>query len=188
VSSALAEYQRAPAPFILIEAQYEQLGTDADGARRQAYQAIFSGACGHFMGHDRIWRFSSGWRAALESRSYSSVPAISKLLKMLRWPDLAPVADAGLVIEGAGSGEWSAASSLSSDRRRAVVYVPKSHPITVSLEPIAGRRIRARWFEPATGALAVMPGSPWSRGKARTISPPAGAATGDWVALLEGLD
>ena len=106
--------------------------------RRQAYQAVLSGACGHVIGHDHIWRFSPGWRPALDSSATRSLRYLPELLAAVRWPDLVPDAPGSLVVAGADKGALAAASSRSTDHHRGVVYVPERRTVTVDLEVLAG--------------------------------------------------
>jgi hypothetical protein len=179
VASALAEYDRATTPFFLIEAVYEQRGVDAAGVRRESYQAVLSGACGHLIGHDTVWQFAPGWQAALDAESARSAVHVKTLMELAHWPSLEPARD--LVTTGAGSGATQLAASYAPDRRTAVIYVPTRRTITIDLERLAGRVVRARW-------LADIPGAPWTRAGHMAVAPPADPGASDWVAVLEAVD
>ncbi len=154
--------RRATGPFILIEAAYDALGVDSNGVRRQAYQAVFSGACGHLIGHDGIWRFAPGWRVAMDSGAAHTLVHLPELLARVGWPDLVPDAAGTFVVGGSDVEAMAAASSRSADHRRGVVYVPEHRAVTVDLGALAGKHIQAHVFDPTTGVLRICPTGPWA--------------------------
>jgi len=187
ISSAMTEYARSTMPFFLIEAIYEgNGGFDSDGVRREAYQAVFSGAVGHVMGHEQVWQFAPGWQNALNTGAARSVAPLQSLMTQLHWPALQPDTQTTLVVEGRGSGAEQVAVSFSTDRTMAAVYVPTRRDITVDLSLFSTAQVRLQWFIPASGEFADLPGSPVTRSTAQVVSPPDNT-TRDWVAIIESV-
>jgi len=185
VPSALAQYKRATAPFILVEAAYDALGVDSNGVRRQAYQSVFSGACGHLIGHDGIWRFAPGWRVAMDSGAAHTLVHLPELLAKVGWPDLVPDPAGSFVVGGNGAEALAVASSRSADHHRGVVYVPEHRAVTIDLGALAGKHIQAHVFDPTTGVFTDLPDGSLGPGGPRQIAPPPGLGGPDWVIVLE---
>jgi len=184
ISFALAEYDRSQAPFLLLEAEYEALRTDALGVRREAYQGVLSGAAGHVIGHRDIWKFAPGWQNFLHTPASTSIIHLAELMRLLQWPALAPDTSRKLIVGGRGSEEQEAAVSLSADRKLAVIYVPTRRDIVVDTGQLgAASPFALHWFDPATGQLTEVPGSP-AASDMITLTPPIGSSTTDWVAIL----
>ena len=60
------------------------------------------------------------------------------------------------------------------------------HPLAVDLKRMAGRRVRAQWYDPTTGKYATVAGSPFARSFRRRFTPPGKNNDGDtdWVLVL----
>jgi len=187
VSSAFTEYSRATAPFFLIEAVYDQRGVDANGVRREAYQAILSGASGHVIGHDLVWQFAPGWQNALDTSATRSIAPMQALMSLLHWPALEPDTQAALIVSGGGTAADKVAASIAPDGTVAVLYVPNRRNVTANFARMPSAQVRLRWFNPVTGALTEMPGSPVARSAAQLLSPPTDASAPDWVAVAEAV-
>jgi hypothetical protein len=67
-----------------------------------------------------------------------------------------------------------------------MAYLPTGRPIVVDLGSMAGRGVRAQWFEPTSGTYRQIAGSPLVRSGRRTFTPPGKNHGGDrdWVLVL----
>jgi hypothetical protein len=74
-------------------------------------------------------------------------------------------------------------SACSSDGDFAVVYLPVRATILVDIGKLKGPVI-GRWFSPASGASAVVEGSPFINGGVRTVRPPESTDTTDADSVL----
>ncbi len=186
VPSAHAAYRRSMMPFFLIEARYEGETVDALGARRQAYSAVLSGACGQLFGNSPVWRFSSGWQQALASAGAKSMMQVRGLLESTRWNELQPDATGTLLTGGVGTGLSQAVAALASDRSLAVIYVPEQRSISVDLKQLSGPSVRMRTFDVISGQYTTVAGSPVAASSgSRAISAPVGTQSQDWVLVLD---
>ena len=188
VSEAFAEYNRSSAPFFLLEGRYEaEQGATEQTVRRQAYQAVLSGASGHLMGHALIWRFASGWQQALNSPGSRSMPHVGDLFATRSWWTLVPDQANTTLTAGIGSGGTRATAARASDGSFAVAYMPTFRSITIDMSKLAGPNVKAQWVDPANGATSTIAGSPFPAFGARSMQPAANNSSGfgDWALVLE---
>jgi hypothetical protein len=201
----LPEYQRDDPvrPVILGETGYEgednniQLLPDAKKGelwspfriRRNAYWAVFSGACGYCAG-TRLWRFEPNWRTILDAESIRQAPLILRLLAPRPWQRLVPDARHELVTAGFGASGRAdyATAALADDGRLAMAYIPSPREIAVDLGRLRGK-VAAHWFDPTNGESIAVAGGPIADRGRRSFSPPArnAAGDGDFVLVLEAV-
>jgi hypothetical protein len=166
-------------PTLFLEGAYEggrypDPGGPIDGlkVRRQAWQAMLSGAAGHTYGAHTLWDFkkraagglsANAWTRALEFPAAAQVAGLmGAFLRQHRWPLLKPAQD--LLAEGAGAGPEQKAAARSDTE--AVVYFPDASPATLRLPqaPASGQ-----WFNPTDASTR-----PADMGGAPRFFPPAG--------------
>jgi hypothetical protein len=187
VRHAFTEYRRSTVPYFLIEAHYEnEHGADESVVRRQAYQALLSGASGHVMGNKPVWGFFPGWQAQLTSGGATTLAHLHRFFDAIPWWTLQPDMDSSLLRAGAGSG-LQAVAAASADGRLAVAYTPSQRFLTCNLARLRGPSVDARWFDPTSGVYAEVPGSPFDAAGLRVFTPPGPNSRGydDWVLLLQ---
>lgn len=191
VSKAFTEYARSTMPFFLIEANYEGEGQDGLGVRRQAYQAVLSGAGGQTMGNNPIWLFGPGWPTALNSDGSRTVVKLNALLESFgdNWTLLAPDQGNTFLTSGQGSGGTRAPASLAVNGSFGVIYSSSGSPLNVNLARLNGPNARASWYDPGNGTFSTISGSPFPAIGSRSFSPPASNSEGDsdWVLVLESV-
>jgi hypothetical protein len=190
VASAFLEYARATMPFFLIEARYEnERGADELVVRSQAYQAVLSGAAGQLMGNDPVWRFSRGWRTALESNGAMTLAHLHSLFDSLAWWTLVPDTSNALLTAGAGADGSRAVAARAANGAFALLYTPSVRELTVDLAQLGGPGVRARWYDPTRGTHTVVAGSPFPANGSKSFTPAGNNASGfgDWVLVLESV-
>jgi hypothetical protein len=187
VSEAFAEYPSSPQPFFLIEGRYEDFGGDGPFVRLQAYQALLSGASGHLMGNDPMWYFGNNWQNYLDSEGARSLPLIKSLFTSRAWWMLVPDTNATFLTGGLSAGESRAAGAVASDGSFGLVFTPSARALTVNLARLAGPRVTARWYDPASGNYSTISGSPFNASGSRSFTPATLNSQGarDWVLVLE---
>ena len=72
------------------------------------------------------------------------------------------------------------------DGRLAIAYLPAGGRVDVDMTRMAGRRVRAQWYDPTSGKYATIQGSPFARRGRRTFTVPGKNHDGDadWVLVL----
>jgi len=190
VDEAFAAWASSSLPVFLSEARYEDDGGDGPFIRQQAYQALLSGSiAGHLMGNDPMWYFGSGWQSVLDSEGARAMPHVKALFTTRSWWLLAPDTGNGFLTGGIGSGAARAVASRASDGSFALLYTPAVRTLTVDLGDLAGPRVNARWFDPASGGYTNIAGSPFDASGSRGFAPAGNNSQGaaDWVLVLESV-
>lgn len=193
---ARTQYLRTPTmPFVLLESQYEN-GPDItpQRLRRQAYQALLTGATGQIFGNSPIWYFDgtgeysapAGWKKALDSPGARSMTRLRELFTGLHLQDLVPDVDDQLLVGGVKSGHERAVAATSSDHRTTIVYFPEDRQITLRMAELAGTQVRAVWWDPVDSLAFEASESPFRAGVNATFRPSAknGGGDGDWILIL----
>ncbi|MDH6233255.1 hypothetical protein M2281_003866 [Mesorhizobium soli] len=199
-TEARKQYLRAPTmPFILIESQYEN-GPDITTRRLrgQAYQALLTGASGQVFGNSPIWYFDGvdffhappGWRKALDGEGSRSMARLTDLFRRLRWQDLVPDVNNRFLVRGQSDDQLRNVAARNADGSMAVIYLSDDRQITLKMGPLAGRRVRAVWWDPVGGESFQAQLSPFIAGDTERFRPNRSNAGGDhdWVLLLEEED
>jgi hypothetical protein len=188
--------RRAHLPVFMIESNYEgeHAYTGPSTLRRQEYWTMLSGASGQFYGNKYTWQFLDGWPGHLDTVGSRQMTFVTNLFSHRRWFDLVPDSTHRLVVSGygtySGSGDVNendyVAAARTPDGRLAIAYLPTLRPVEVDMTRMAGRRVRAQWYDPTNGKYATIPGSPVARSGKRSLSPPGKNHEGDqdWVLVL----
>lgn len=158
--------------------------------RKQAYRAVFAGACGHTYGHHSIWQFyDSGraainfpwcdWREALERPGAQQMRHLRALIEAL--PFTAHVPDQSIVLSDTGTGSEHIRAIRDGDGRYVLVYIPTAErAVTLDARKLHGERAAARWYDPRTGEY-VRIGTITAQQPQTFVTPPQGP---DWVLML----
>ena len=193
-----------PKPTLDAEPMYENMPqylrdfyprAEAWHVRKQAYWAVFSGACGHTYGCNDVFMFwrpggpeptfgaNLPWEIALQLPGSHQVRFLKDLIESV--PAYASrVPDNELIVRAdraADAGHICATSS--SGRELALCYTSHGHGFTIDMESLPGEKTCASWFDPRAGQYVgeeVLPGRAY-----HTFSPPKTGEGYDWVLRLE---
>lgn len=174
--------------------------TDYD-VRKQAYRAVFAGACGHTYGHHAVWQFWTlerqpvnfpmpTWKEALLRPGATQLVHLKNLvlsrpyLSRITAPDLLPGLPAiPPAAENTHFDPLRAAHPVAARCAAgsyAMVYFPQANQtLQVDLRPLSGR-VAAAWFNPRDGATYPLGEYPQ---QIQTLTSPL--AGPDWVLLLD---
>jgi hypothetical protein len=169
----------------------EPLWTDAD-ARRYAYWSVFSGSFGHTYGSaaimsmrkpDEVKRGNGSpktWEQAMQDPGAGQMLHLKSLI--LSRPFFERVPDQTLLVGPNGKRyDYIAATR---GERYAMLYTYTGRPFEVNLDKLAGRLVKAAWFNPRSGEEQAI--GTFERKGTRTFTPPGRAVPGnDWVLLLD---
>jgi hypothetical protein len=179
----------------MVEANYE--GENAyrgpETLRRQEYWTILSGATGQFYGNRYTWPFRKDWQRHLDTVGSRQMTYVVNLFARRPWFRLRPDRQHRVVVAGYGNysrrGDVNDNDYVTAARtpggRMVIAYVPTIRTITVDMSSLSGR-VRARWYDPASGRYTRVHGSPFANIGARRFAPPGENADGDgdWVLVL----
>jgi hypothetical protein len=181
-----------PRPFFLLESAYEnEHGAAGHRVRRQAYEAVLSGAAGQVYGNNPIWHFdgpglfpvAGHWTEHLASPGAQSMTVLWNVMQSIPWWTLRPAA--GLVTTSSRGDEDGPIAAATTDGAAALVYIPTGTTVDLDTGRLAGGGISADWIDPSDGSVTpITVGTPadWIR-----LTPPGRNAAGDpdWVLRVE---
>jgi hypothetical protein len=197
----LQNYNRTPAmPFVLIESSYEgEHDSSAVQIRRQAYWSVLCGGFGHVFGNNPIWHFDTPgffaqfangvlpprkvtWKQAMDLPGSVGMEFWGELFRSRNWYDLVPDQKHEVVTNGLGefNGLDYVAAARTPDGSTLIAYLPASRSVSVEMSKLAGKEVKAWWYDPRNGKAAAAGTYPAS-GKLE-FTPPE---EGDWVLVFD---
>ena len=189
---SLEDYQRGGPPRVLIESAYEHDTHDVSDQqiRSEAYEALLTGTVGQFYGHGSVWKFDADWADSLDTSASRAMTHLRVLFDALPWPDLRPVVDGSVLVDGAGEFAEPDYAVAASTPTVSVIYVPSERSLTVRHGNDGARPevapSDAWWFDPTSGE--AQPVREWTvngDGTFTVSTPGANAAgDGDWVLVI----
>jgi hypothetical protein len=194
------DYELSPAkPTVDMEPAYENhpSGTkpriDSHQVRAEAYWAMLAGAAGHGYGaldlfylyKDKDGPFPRDgfqhWRKALAYEGSTQVGLMRRLFELRPWHKMVP--DQSILPGEAGDGVKRIQAARAEDRSFAIVYLPVGGAVSVHMDKISGKKVKARWYDPRTGKWREIGEYP-NEGK-REFEAPSKGDKDDWVLVLD---
>lgn len=184
--AAKASYDRSPVmPALFFEGQFEG-SADAAQIRRQSWQAVLSGSCGHVYGHSVIWHMSTDawdptpWSTQLNSTGRTQMQYVGALMTAYAWWKLVPKDDTSVVSSSLGTYSARVCPAVANDGTFAMVWVPSSQTVTVVLSALSVSPLRVRLYDPTNGSFTTHTASTPNTG---TLSVATG---GERVIVIDG--
>jgi len=184
-------------PVLQGELNYES--TDVNDAedspwhvRMGAWTHVLSGGAGYTYGHTAVWDFNAGWEEYLPGGATPAVGAddIYTHFKTFwaTYHDESNAPARNLITSGAGSSAVGTDTYLSvlkkGDSSVLIAYAPKGNTFSLNTNALSGS-IRARWFNPRTGAYTSI-ADPLTKSASTSFDPPNTAAVdNDYVLVLD---
>jgi hypothetical protein len=141
-------------PVVLAEPAYENGPEYPMGpitpliVRREAWWAFTAG--GSFTyGQDQMWRMSPGWAGTFDTPGARQMTLFQQALTARPWWTLVP--DQGIFESGVSSERTLNTAMRSMDSTWGLVYLSSQAHALLHVESILAPRVRATWFNPATG-------------------------------------
>ncbi|GAC1630293.1 MAG: glycoside hydrolase family 140 protein [Candidatus Acidiferrum sp.] len=159
--------------------------------RKQTYRSVFAGAAGVSYGHHSVWGFANlhngvenhadmDWIAAMERPGGREMIFLRLLIESR--PFFTRIPDQRLILGDAGNGGAHLQATRDREGTYALIYFPQSdQTATLDLRLMAGKTVRAWWYDPRTGVGTLV--GEIEGGKPKEFrSPPYGP---DWVLVLD---
>jgi len=158
--------------------------------RKQAYRAVFAGACGHTYGHHSIWQMytqeryaktfpNRTWVDALDRPGASHMQYLRQLIQSR--PYFTRIPDQGLIASEEGTAGNHIRATRDRDGSYAMIYLPNaSQSVNIQMDILSGETVIAQWFNPRDGAYTPI-GEFKVTGIQSFTSPDNGP---DWVLVL----
>jgi hypothetical protein len=194
------DYELSPAkPTVDMEPAYENHPSgdkpriDSHQVRAEAYWAMLAGAAGHGYGaldlfylyKDKDGPFPRDgfqpWRKALAYEGSSQVGLMRRLFELRPWHKMVP--DQSVLTSGAGDGVQRIQAARAADGSFVIAYLPAGGPVSVHMDKITGKKVKARWYDPRTGKWREI-GEYANAGK-REFEAPSKGDKDDWVLVLD---
>ncbi|HYP18402.1 MAG TPA: DUF4038 domain-containing protein [Opitutus sp.] len=190
-------------PTMMVEHRYESgTGEDPLIQRRGLYQCVFAGGFGYGYGHNALWQMTphtaqpwmlkgwtpgvAHWTEALDTPAVRQLKHIVTLLQSR--PYLTRIPDQSLVLAGQGRDVLTRVQATRDgtpgkrDASYIMAYLSVPRAIMLDTGAIAARRLRAHWFDPATGRTLAIAEDFANPGELPLPVPPAAH---DWVVVIE---
>lgn len=160
--------------------------------RQAAYWSMLSGAAGHTYGNHNVWQMweeglepvswaRTNWNEAIYQDGATQMGYMKKLLEARSWFELVP--DQSLIRNVNKEGATYQMAAISNDRSFALIYTPFGKTISVDLNRISGKTIKAWWYNPRDGRILTI--GEFSDKKNMDFIPHATGRGSDWVLVLE---
>jgi len=200
-----SDYQKQPIkPTVDGEANYEDhpinwapengYFTDFD-VRRQAYCAVFAGACGQTYGCHDVWQLyqqgrepvshaRTDWKEALKLPGASQMQYLKALVESRPYLDRVP--DQSLLKSPEGKDGEHCQATRDAGGSYAFIYVPHGKPVKIDLSKLTGMKLKAYWYDPREGG--ANPAGEFENTGIAEFVPPAAAKAGDpndWVLVVD---
>lgn len=165
---------------------------DEYDARQAAYWALLSGACGHAYGHHGAWQMweadkppvsfvRTPWIDALSAPGGGQMKHVRALFEARPWHRLVP--DQDLIAGNPRRGADHVRAARAEDGSFALIYSPTGRSVTINLEKIKAKKIRAMWFNPREGKAGVL--GEYEGEKKRTFEFFSHGRGNDWMLIVE---
>jgi squalene-hopene/tetraprenyl-beta-curcumene cyclase len=166
---------------------------DSHQVRKGAYWSLLAGAAGHGYGAlDLFWLYKDGdgpfpkngfqpWRKALAYEGSRQMGYVRRLFELRPWYKLVP--DQSVIAAGEGEGEDLVRAARAEDGSFVIAYVPTGKPLSIKMDKLSGKTVKAQWSAPRTGTWQKI-GEYASTGT-REFTPPTHGEKADWVLVLE---
>jgi len=195
-------YVRSPTiPAFLLEEPYDEEGPDGNSYNPSAIQPVrrfqwwgwLSTIGGYISGNGYVWPFNSGWQSHLNTQGAQDMARLNAFIGSIPWYNLVPSGLGGmrtLITSGGGSSVSSTdyvTAAATPQGTLLVAYIPPAHSGAITVDMAAmGGPVRARWFDPTSGAYTNI-GSALPNSGSRSFTTPGNNSVGktDWVLVLD---
>lgn len=165
---------------------------DEWNVRKAAYESMIAGASGHTYGNNNIWQFWQPGRAPLARAHTPWKDALShpgaiqmhhlRQLFMAR-PYWQLRYDQSLIAKDEADEDHAAQAAIATDGSFAMIYLPLGTAVTVKLEKLSGKELKASWFNPRQNSSEKIGLFP--QGADIRFDPPYHGRNNDWILVLD---
>jgi hypothetical protein len=195
------DYALTPAkPTVDMEPPYENHPTgrstpriDSHQVRQGAYWNMLAGAAGHGYGaldlfylyKDKDGPFPRNgfqpWRKALAYEGSRQMGFMRRLFELRPWYMLIP--DQSMLASEPGDAADHVQAARAEDNSFLLAYLPHGRPVQIHMDRIAGKDIKARWYNPREGTWLDI--GTYANTATRKFTAPSQGPRNDWVLVLD---
>ncbi|HEV3022547.1 MAG TPA: putative collagen-binding domain-containing protein, partial [Pirellulales bacterium] len=121
------------------------------------------------------------WRKAMAYEGSRQVGFMRRLFELRPWYKLVP--DQSVIAAGQGEGEDHVRAARAEDGSFIIAYMPSGKPVSIKMEKVSRKSVKANWFDPREGTWREVGEYP-NTGNQEFI-PPSQGEQSDWVLVLE---
>jgi hypothetical protein len=179
----LDNYKRKPVmPIILFETCYEgEHNFTSEKIRAEMYWGWLCCIAGQQMGNNPIWKFATGWQAAMDGQSSRDASRLKKMVASRNWFKLIPDFNHQVVTAGYASADNYVSVARAEDGETIIAYIPSGGgEISLDLSKISGRKAKAWWYSPGLGTAKLI-GTYSTKGNMKFIPPD----NDDWLLVID---
>jgi len=169
--------------------------TAAD-VRRFAYCDVFAGAAGHTYGCNEIYQFwtkgskpHARWGAIIPWKKALDLPGARQMQFLRRLiesrPMLIRIPDQSMIVGNAMKRMDRVQATRGFDGSYAFVYIASGKAVTLRMDRISGKSVKACWYDPRKGMSRLIGEFP-NKGIHR-FDPPSSGRGNDWVLTLDAV-
>jgi hypothetical protein len=159
--------------------------------RKQAYRAVFAGACGHTYGHHSVWQMYAPpypaktyadrpWLEALDRPGATQMQFLKALIESR--PYFTRIPDQNLLASDEGIGGNHVQATRSADGSYALIHIPNANQtIEVNMGRLSGATTAVWWYDPCDGT--AHPAAAVTTRAIHSFTSPANGQ--DWVLVLD---
>lgn len=168
----------------------------AGDVRRYAYCDVFAGAAGHTYGCCEIYQFweegtkpHARWGATIPWKKALNLPGAGQMMFLRRLiesrPMLIRIPDQSIIVGDAMKRTERVQATRGADGSYAFVYLSTGKPVTIRMDKMSGKSVKANWYDPRKGTSQLIGEFP-NKGN-RRFDPPSTGRDNDWVLTLDGI-
>jgi hypothetical protein len=191
---------KPPKPTVDMEPPYENHPTgdktpriDSHQVRQGAYWNMLAGAAGHGYGAlDLFYLYKDAdgpfprngfqhWRKALAYEGSRQMGYMRRLFEQRPWYKLVP--DQSVLASEPGEGVNHVQAARAEDNSFLLAYLPQGHAIQIHMDKLAGKKIKARWYDPRAGTWREI--GEYANTSTRDFTAPSQGPRSDWVLVLD---
>jgi hypothetical protein len=106
---------------------------------------------------------------------------VRRLFEQRPWYKLRP--DQSVLASEAGEGPFRLVAARADDGSFVIVYLPEGQPVSVNMDKVTGKAVKAQWYDPREGTWR--PIGEFSNAGRRDFAAPSRGEQNDWVLVLE---
>ena len=188
-------------PAYLLEEPYDEEGPDGNNYNPHAIQPVrrfhwwgwLTTIGGYVAGNGYIWPFiDPRWKGHLNTAGTLDMQRLNGFIKSIDWWELVPSGLNGMknLITIGGSMDSSnhyVAAAATPEGTLLIAYIPPDHTGSITVDMTALKdKIKAYWYDPASGTSVTIAGSPFNNKNSHMFTPPGknGSGQNDWVLML----
>ncbi|MBM3211345.1 DUF4038 domain-containing protein, partial [Candidatus Poribacteria bacterium] len=166
---------------------------DQYSVRKAAYWSLFAGSHGHTYGCHDIWQMwdetrsvingvRTPWKKAIFLPGAKQMQYARNLIESR--PFFERIPDQSLILDEPGTEGDHVQSTRSFNGSYAFIYIPKPRTVSIDLNKLSGKKLKAYWYDPREGTASFL-GEVEGKNQ-HSFTPPD--VEPDWVLILDDVE